>query len=45
MGLVRADMEELGRTLEILRPAYEKSLWDDQKALVDITSGTPLTEA
>ncbi len=45
MELVRADMEELGRTLEILRPAYEKSLWDDQKALVDITSGTPLTEA
>jgi len=45
MELVRVAMEELGRTLEIPRPAYEKSLWDDQKALVDISSGTPLTEA
>jgi lipoic acid synthetase len=44
MELVRVDMEELERTLEFPRPAYEKSSQNNQKALLDRANRTPLTE-
>jgi lipoate-protein ligase B len=44
MELVRVDMEELEKTLEFPRPAYEKSSRNDQKALLDRPNRTPLTE-
>lgn len=45
MGLVRTDMEELGKALEMPPPAYGKSSGDDQEALPGRSDGTLLTEA